>query len=149
MMTDFLLASAHHVLIFLLMAVLAAELVMVRPGLSGSALSRVARIDGAYGAIAVAVFAVGVARVVWGAKGWEAYSGNVWFWHKMAAFVIVGLLSIPPTVRLLRWRKQAAADPRHVVPDAEIRGVRRFLHAEAAIFLLIPIFAAAMARYGY
>ncbi len=147
-MADVLLASAHHVLSVLLMSTLAAELVLVRPGLGGASLSRVARIDGAYGAIALAVLAVGVARLIWGAKGWEAYSGNVWFWHKMAAFVIVGLLSIPPTVRILRWRRQAAADPQHVVPDADIRGVRRLLHAEAAILLLIPIFAAAMARYG-
>lgn len=148
MMVDFLLACLHHVLIFLLMAVLAAELLMVRPGMTGSLIARVARIDGLYGALSLAVLAVGVCRVVWGAKGWEAYAGNVWFWHKMAAFVIVGLLSIAPTVRFVRWRRQSAAATSYVVPDAEIRAVRRFIHAEAGIFLLIPIFAAAMARYG-
>jgi putative membrane protein len=149
MMTDFVLASLHHVLIFLLMAALAAELVMVRPGIAGATVARIARIDGMYGAISVAVLAVGVCRVVWGAKGWEAYSGNVWFWHKMGAFVLVGLLSIAPTLRFLSWRRQAAAAPSYVVPDAEVRAARRFMHAEAGIFLLIPIFAAAMARYGY
>lgn len=148
MMTDFVLASLHHVLIFLLMAALAAELVLVRPGLAGASLSRLARIDGAYGALSLAVLAVGVCRVVWGIKGWEAYSGNVWFWHKMAAFLIVGLLSIAPTIRFARWRRQAAANPSFAVGDAEVKAVRRFMHAEAAIFLLIPIFAAAMARYG-
>lgn len=148
MMTDFVLASLHHVLIFLLMAALAAELVLVRPGLAGASLGRLARIDGAYGALSLAVLAVGVCRVVWGVKGWEAYSGNVWFWHKMAAFLIVGLLSIAPTIRFTRWRRQAAANPSFAVGDAEVKAVRRFMHAEAAIFLLIPIFAAAMARYG-
>ena len=148
MMTDFVLASLHHALIFLLMAALAAELVLVRPGLAGVSLGRLARIDGAYGALSLAVLAVGVCRVVWGAKGWEAYSGNVWFWHKMAAFLIVGLLSIGPTMRFLRWRKQAAANPSYAVADAEVKAARRFIHAEAGIFLLIPIFAAAMARYG-
>lgn len=148
MMTDFVLASLHHVLIFLLMAALAAELVLVRPGLTGGSLGRLARIDGAYGALSLAVLAIGVCRVIWGIKGWEAYSGNVWFWHKMAAFLIVGLLSIAPTIRFARWRRQAAASPSFAVSDAEVKAVRRFMHAEAAIFLLIPIFAAAMARYG-
>jgi hypothetical protein len=32
--------------------------------------------------------------------------------------------------------------------DPEIRGVRRYLHAELALFVFLPIFAAAMAR-GY
>lgn len=149
MMTDFVLASLHHVLIFLLMAALAAELVMVRPGLAGGLVGRISRIDGVYGALSLAVLVVGISRLIWGAKGWEAYSGNVWFWHKMAAFLLVGLLSIAPTIRFTRWRKAAAANPNYVVPDMEVRGVRRFMHAEAAIFLLIPVFAAAMARYGY
>jgi len=149
MMTDFVLASLHHVLIFALMAALAAELVLVRPDLTAPLIARISRIDGAYGAISLAVFVIGGCRVVWGVKGWEAYSGNVWFWHKMAAFVIVGLLSIMPTVRFVRWRKAAASDPTFAVPDSEVKYVRRFMHAEAGIFLLIPIFAAAMARYGY
>ncbi len=149
MLTDFVLASFHHVLIFALMAALAAELVLVRPGMSEPLISRIARIDQAFGALSVAVIVVGVCRVVWGLKGWEAYSGNVWFWHKMAAFLVVGLLSILPTIRFLRWRKAAATDADYVVGDLEVRTVRRFMHAEAGIFLLIPIFAAAMARYGY
>ena len=148
MFNDFILAALHHVLIFALMAILAAELVLVRPGLRRDTLLRVARLDGVYGALSMAVIVVGIGRVVWGLKGWEYYSGNVWFWHKMAAFLVVGLLSIAPTVRFLRWRKAAEADPAYAVPDTEIRAVRRFIHAEAGIFVLIPVFAAAMARYG-
>jgi len=149
MMTDFVLASLHHVLIFALMAALAAQLVLVRPGLTAPLIARISRIDGAYGALSVLVIIVGVSRVIWGAKGWEAYSGNVWFWHKMAAFLIVGLLSILPTIRFGRWLKAVASDPTFAVADSEVKHVRRFMHAEAGIFLLIPIFAAAMARYGY
>jgi putative membrane protein len=36
------------------------------------------------------------------------------------------------------------------VPEAELASVRTYLRAEMTIFILIPIFAAAMARgYGY
>lgn len=148
MFNDFILAALHHLLVFALMAVIATEIVMARPGLSGQALHRLGRVDLFYGIIATAVIIVGVCRVMFGLKGWEAYAHNVWFWHKMAAFLIVALLSILPTIRLLRWRRAAAADPAFAVSDAEMKPVRRILHAEAAIFLLIPVFAAAMARYG-
>ena len=43
--TDLLLAIAHHLLIFALVAVLAAETVLVRPGLTGNALARLGGID--------------------------------------------------------------------------------------------------------
>jgi putative membrane protein len=148
MLTDFILASLHHVLVFSLMAVLAMEFMLVKPGISGPAIKRLAVIDGLFGALAVLVIMAGVCRVIWGLKGWEAYVHNVWFWHKMGTFVLVGLLSIMPTLRFLKWRKAAAADPSFVAPDADVRTVRKFLHAELALFLLIPIFAAAMARYG-
>jgi len=148
MFNDFLLASLHHVLAFSMMAVLVIELVTVKPGLSGAALKRLAIVDGLYGGLATAVLIVGICRVIWGLKGWDAYSGNVWFWHKMGVFVLVALLSFPPTLRFLKWRKATVADASFVAPEAEIRTVRRFMHAEAGLFLLIPIFAAAMARYG-
>ncbi|MDP3899027.1 MAG: DUF2214 family protein [Mesorhizobium sp.] len=148
MFADFVLASLHHVLVFTLLAILATEFVLVRPGLPTETLLRVIRLDAVYGAISVAVITIGVARVIWGIKGWEAYVYNVWFWHKIGAFLIVGLLSIAPTIRFMRWRRSVASDPGYAVSDAEIRAVRRFIHAEAGIFLLIPVFAAVMARYG-
>ncbi|MGB3502059.1 MAG: DUF2214 family protein [Mesorhizobium sp.] len=148
MFTDFLLASAHHVLVFALLALLTAELFLVKPGIGRDTINRVAILDGIYGGVAIAVVAVGAARVVWGLKGWDAYVGNVWFWHKIGVFVLVGLLSVLPTIRFTRWRKAVAADPSFTAPDGEVKAARRIIHAEAGLFMLIPIFAAAMARYG-
>ena len=150
MTTDLILAILHHLLVFALAAIIGAELVLVRPGLKQDTLSLIARIDGFYGVLAMLIVVVGAGRVVFGLKGWEFYLTYWAFWAKMAAFALVGLLSIQPTIRFIRWRKAAAADPAFAVPDAEIRGVRGFLHAEAAVFVLIPTFAAIMARgIGY
>ena len=144
---DLLLASVHHLLVFLLAAIIAAEWVLVRPGLSGDRLSFLARIDGAYGGVAMAIIAVGIGRVVFGLKGWEYYVGNHAFWAKMAAFLAVGLMTIQPTRRIIAWRKAATGQP---VPDEEIRSIRGWIKAQIAVFALIPIFAAAMARgIGY
>jgi len=139
---DLLLAILHHFLVFSLAGLLAAELVLLQPGLSGSNLSLLGRIDGAYGGVAAAVVVVGICRVIFGLKGWEYYVSNHAFWGKMAAFVIVGLLSIPPTMRIIRWRRSGA----NAVPDGEVMAVRSWLKGEMLFLALVLVFAAAMAR---
>ena len=84
----------------------------------------------------------------YGIKGAEFYLANLVFWAKIAAFAVVGLLSAPPTIRILRWRRSVRMAPDFVPPAEEIAGVRRFMRLEAGVFFLIPVFAAMMAR-GY
>ncbi|WEX09360.1 DUF2214 family protein [Chelativorans sp. AA-79] len=147
MLTDLLLAILHHLLMFMLAAVLVSEIVLMRKGLSGRDLRILTHVDRMYGVVAAAIIVVGVCRVVFGLKGWEYYVGNHAFWAKMAAFVLVGILSAKPTMRILKWSRAASGEG-YVVPDAEIAAMRRFLRAEIAVFALIPIFAAVMARYS-
>jgi len=146
--TDLVLAILHHLLVFSLAGIIAAEFVLVRNEMTAATVRRLAGIDRHYGLVATLVVVVGAARVYWGLKGWEFYVYNWAFWAKMAAFLAVGLLSIRPTVRFLAWNRQARADADWRVPEAELASVRSAIGAEAAIFLLIPVFAAAMAR-GY
>jgi putative membrane protein len=148
MLIDLVLAVAHHILIFLIAAVIAAEAVIVRPGLSGAGVRLLSRIDAQYGAFAGLVIVVGVGRVVFGLKGWEAYAYNWAFWAKMGAFVGVALLSIAPTLQIQKWRKSAVEES-FAVPSPEIARVRGFILAQSAVFTLVLIFAATMARYGY
>ena len=147
-MTDLILAIAHHLAVFTLVAIFAAEFALLRPGLEGKRLTQLGALDRAYGATAMLVIVVGVVRVIFGSAGWEYYVGNWVFWAKMIAFLGVGLASIPPTVAILRWRKAAAADAGFVPAAAEIAAARRFLYLQAVLLVFIPSFAAAMAR-GY
>ncbi len=150
METDLILAILHHLLVFAMAAILAAELVIVRPGLERNALGMLGRIDSAYGMVAILVVLVGIGRVLYGLRGWEYYVYYWAFWAKMAAFVMLGLLSIKPTMRIIQWRRSAASEPAFVVPDGEVANIRTFLKAQALVFLLIPSFAAVMARaVGY
>ena len=87
MTTDLLLAIAHHLLFFALIAILAAETVLVRPGLAGDTLKRLGRLDAAYGGLAGLILIVGFCRVFFGLKGWEFYIYNWVFWAKIAAFL--------------------------------------------------------------
>lgn len=145
---DLILAIAHHIAVFSLVAIFAVEFALVRPGLAGPGLKQLGRIDGAYGAVAGIVIIVGIIRVIFGASGWDYYAGNHMFWGKMAAFLLMGLLSIPPSMAIRRWAKGLAESKSYTPPTAEIAASRRFIHLQAGFLVLIPIFAAAMAR-GY
>jgi putative membrane protein len=148
MLTDLLLAIAHHLLIFALLGVLVAEMVTIRPGMTAATVRYVGYLDLAYGIVAALILIVGFSRVFFGIKGPGFYLPNPVFWAKIAAFVVVGLLSIPPTLQIVRWRKAAAGDGDFRPGADEIRAVRRYMHYEGMVFFTIPVFAALMAR-GY
>ena len=145
MTLEFLLAALHHILVFAMVASLAAELVLIRSTLDRPTLRRLAIFDGVLGGVAGSLLLVGILRLLYGLKGWEFYASSHAFWTKMALFAALGLLSIIPTMRFIRWRK-AADTPNFTVPAAELSGVRRILHIEALLLFLIPVVAAAMAR---
>jgi putative membrane protein len=148
MLTDLLLAIAHHLLVFGLLGLLITEMMTIRPAMSAAAVRYVAKLDIAYGIVASLVLIVGFSRVFFGIKGAGFYLSNPVFWAKMAAFLILGLLSIPPTLRVIGWRKAADGNDHFQPPDHEVRAVRRYMHYEGMAFFTIPILAALMAR-GY
>lgn len=141
-MLDLVLAVLHHLLVFGLLAILTAEMLLVRKGMDLAAVRRVGAIDIAYGAVAGLILLVGFARATMAAKGWAYYGHNGFFWAKIGVFLLIGLLSVPPTIAYFRWKKAGAPS------DAQVAGVRRFLHAELMLFPFLLVFAAAMAR-GY
>ena len=148
MLVDLVLAIAHHVLIFLVAAAIAAQAVILRLELSRASVTLLARIDAFYGALAGQVILVGIGRVIFGIRGWEFYVYNWVFWAKMAAFLAVGLLSIAPTLQFRKWLK-AAADETFTVPTAELARVRGLVRTQCFLFLLVAVFAATMVRYGF
>ena len=146
--TDFVLACFHHLAVFALVAVLAAQIVMLRPQLDAAGVARIARMDLAYGIVAVAVIVAGFSRVFFGAKGAGYYFHNYIFWTKIGVFALVGILSIRPTLQFLAWRRALALDSLALPAAADLRAAKLIVHIEATLVLLLPILGAAMAR-GY
>lgn len=147
-MADLALAITHHLLVFSIAGILAFEIGTIRSSMTRDDVVRIARADLGLGVLAPAVLVVGFTRAIFAAKGWAYYSVNVLFWAKISTFAIVGLLSIGPTLALIRWRRASADHASFSPAERDLRNVKRFLVAEAAFFALIPAFAAAMAR-GY
>jgi putative membrane protein len=65
---------------------------------------------------------------------------------KMAAFALIGLLSVIPTIRIYHWWQQAKTGGFFLAPQAEVARVRLFLTIEAALFACVIGLAAAMAH---
>jgi putative membrane protein len=148
MFVDWLLASFHHLAVFSLAAILSAEVFLTAGPIDDRMALRLARVDAWFGIMAAIALAAGLLRVFFGAKGYEYYLVNIFFWAKMALFVGIALLSVAPTYSYIVWRRQVRADPSFRPPKDEITQLRRTLYVEAGLFALIPLCAAAMAR-GY
>lgn len=143
---DLILAIAHHFLAFSLVAIMLSIAVLL--GITPIAVRGLSRLDSTAGAVAGLLLVIGVLRVIFGAKGWGYYAGNLWFWAKMAAFLLVSVLSIPPTLQFGRWRRRAIAEAGWEPSSAEVAASLRYVRLEFLFVVLVPAFAAVAARYG-
>ncbi len=146
MRLDALLAYLHYTAIFFLVGFLAVEMWLVRGALDARAVRTLARIDMAYAMSALAVLATGVLRLIWGAKGMDFYVNHWPFYVKVGLFVAVGLLSIPPTLAFIRWRRSLERDASWQVPQAERASARRVILLEVHLAAMFPVFAVVMSR---
>ncbi len=146
MILDAFLAVIHHLCVFGLFVILAAEMTLVRPGISAETVMRVVRIDGLYGILAGLTLVAGGLRVFYAVKGAAFYTHNPVFWIKLGLFLLIGLLSILPTLNYIRWRKALRNNPSALPDAAAIQTTRKLIHIEFALLFLLPILAAMMAR---
>jgi putative membrane protein len=148
MLTDLVLAAFHHLLIFGLVSMLVAQSVLLRGRMDRNVLAKLGGIDRGYGITALLLLVVGLLRVFQGVMGEGFYLHNPWFHAKIGVFVLVGLLSIWPTLRFLRWRKALKVDAAFLPAEGEVRRLRAIVRFELILVALIFVLAAAMARHG-
>lgn len=146
MWTDAILAYLHFAAIFSLLWFLAKEWTLLRAGAANVDVERIAKADAGFGAMAALVLVTGALRAAFGAKGWPFYAHNPAFHVKITLFVIVGLVSIAPTLQFLRWRRARRADAAFRVSETEWTRARRFLMIELHLIALIPLMAVIMSR---
>jgi putative membrane protein len=146
MISSALMAFLHHLAAFTLVACVVYEFIAYRQGMSLAEARRIQRADLMYGISAGVLLVAGLLRVFYFEKGLAFYSQSPFFWVKMAAFLTVGLLSIDPTMRFIRWNKAANAGEAPIIGDAEFRRTRLILTLEVAGLAVVMLGAAFMAR---
>lgn len=137
---DILIRYLHLFAVFTLVGSVIIENIAISKTLNQEDIRQLIKVDAAYGLSAGAVLLFGLALWLWVGKPSEFYTANSVFHAKIALFLLVGLLSIYPTVFFLRHRKFKGDSIS--VPSSVIRVLR----IELILLAIIPLLAFLMAR---
>jgi putative membrane protein len=146
MLDSAIFAFLHHLAAFTMVAALAVEFVLIRGELTLASARMIQRTDIVYGVAATILVVVGFLRVFYFEKGSAFYFSSGTFMAKISLFFLVALISLPPTLEFLKWRKATAQGQVPVLEPKRLARIRRLIHIELAGVVLILLFAALMAR---
>ena len=142
MTIEILLRYIHFISIFTIVATLSIEFVFIKKEMTRFEIARLAKIDAVYGIAALSLVGAGLTLWLGGfGKPTAFYSRNWIFLAKIFLFLIVGILSIKPTVFFIKQRKGN--------PDESIRipaAVSWMLQTELVLLALIPLLAGLMSH---
>ena len=142
MTIEILLRYLHFICIFGIVSSLVAEHTLLKTSLKRKEIGRIAKIDGIYGFAVLVLLAAGMTLWLGGyGKPMEFYTQNALFQTKLAMFLLIGLLSIYPTVFFFKKRK---GDPTELVeiPKSIFWSIR----LELLLVFTIPLLAGLMAK---
>ena len=146
MVISAIFAFLHFLAVFGIFATLFLEWQTMSPAPTHAEARRIQRCDAWFGIAAAGVLVVGALRVFFFEKGPAFYLSNPFFHAKLTLFVVVGLLSIYPTLRFLKWREQTRQGLAPNVSADEYRRIMIMLRAELALLLGVALCASLMAR---
>ncbi len=142
MTTELFLRYLHFISIFAIVSSLVAEHLLLKKELTRAEINRLSRIDAVYGVAALVLLGVGLTLWLGSFGKPSVYYTKNWIFHtKLTLFVVIGLLSIYPTVFFLKQRK---GDQQEVVkiPSA----IHWMLRFEILLLFIIPLLAGLMSR---
>jgi putative membrane protein len=146
MTLEIFLRYIHFISIFTIFSSLVAEHLLLKKELTRNEIGRISRIDAVYGVAALTLLAAGLTLWLGGIGKPAMYYSHNWIFHtKITLFLIVGLLSIYPTVFFIKNRK---GDPEEKIQTPPF--VFWALRIELLLLLIIPLLAGLMAKgVGY
>jgi len=144
-----LFAFLHHLCAFTLVSAVAIEFVLIRSELTLASARRLQVTDLVLGTAAGALLVVGLLRVFFFEKGASYYFHSYAFLTKFSLFIVIGLLSIIPTMEFLSWRGALTAGQVPAIGARKLRLVTAVIHSELLAIVIIVLCAAIMARGGW
>jgi putative membrane protein len=141
-----LIAFLHFIAVFGIVSTLIFEWLTFSAAPTLRDARRLAMADRWYGISAGVLLAAGFARAVYFEKGWAYYQTNPVFHAKIGLFLAMGLLSIVPTVRFLKWGAELKAGKAPVVTEAHHRQVALCLRLQMVILPILALCASLMAH---
>jgi putative membrane protein len=144
-----LFAFLHHLCAFTLVSAVAIEFALIRGELTLSSARRLQVTDIVFGIAAGALLVIGLLRVFFFEKGATYYFHSHAFLTKLSVFVVIGLLSIVPTMEFLSWSGALKAGHVPTIGARKLRLVTAIIHGELFAIVIILLCAAIMARGGW
>lgn len=142
MTAEIILRYLHFISIFAIVGTLTSEHVLLKETLTRREIGRLARIDAVYGIAALTLLGAGFTLWLSDIGKPAAFYSKNWIFHtKITLFLLVGILSIHPTVFFIRKRK-GPGDEIVSVPKT----VFMMLRLELTLLVIIPLLAGLMAH---
>jgi putative membrane protein len=142
MTLEIFLRYLHFISIFGIVGALVSEHMLLKPRLSRAAITRIARVDAIYGLAALTLLGAGLTLWLSGAGKPTVFYSKNWIFHtKITCFLLVGLLSIYPTVFFIKARK-GNQDDQVDIP----KSIFWMLRFELLLLFIIPLLAGLMAK---
>jgi putative membrane protein len=139
-------AFLHHLAAFTLVAALAIQFALLRDEVTLGSARKLQAVDAVYGVAALVLLVVGLGRVFHFEKGATYYFHTWTFITKLSLFVLVGLISIMPTLAFRSWRKAVQQGQAPQVSAQQLQRLRTIVHLELIGVVLIILCAALMAK---
>ena len=140
------MAYAHYLSFMICFAALALERKILKVSPNREEAVTMVVVDVVYGLAGLVLLISGILRVLYFGQGSDFYTHNPLFWIKVGIFIIVGSLSLYPTITYILWAVPLRKGELPVV-EADLVGRLGFvLNIELVGFALIPLFATLMSR---
>ena len=134
MSTSAIFSFLHFAAVFGIVGTIFFEWLTLSESPSHAEATKLQRCDRWYGMCAVGVLVLGALRVVYFEKGSAFYLANPFFHLKIGLFILLGLLSIYPTVRFVKWQAETRQGLAPVVSASQYRTMRTILRLEVVLY---------------
>ena len=139
-------AYVHYLGIILCFGALIFERIILKINLSKNETISIIIADVIYGIAGLAILITGILRVKYYGQGGVFYTNNPIFWLKVSLYIVIGLLSLYPTITYILWAIPLSKNKLPVITENLVKRFQLIIITELVGFTVIPFFATLMAR---
>lgn len=142
MYTEIFIRYLHFISIFAIVSAIVAQHLLLKEQMSRKEILRLARLDTIYGIAAIVLLIAGMTLWFGVGKPAEFYSKN-WVFHlKLGLYLVLGLLSIYPSLFFRRNKQGEDLEELVNIPPR----IKMMIRLELVILLIMPFLAGIMAK---
>ena len=141
-----LVAYVHYLGIILCFGALMFERIILKINLNKNETISIIIADVIYGIAGLAILITGILRVKYYGQGGDFYTSNPIFWLKVSLYIVIGLISLYPTITYILWAIPLSKNKLPVISENLVKRVKLIILTELVGFAVIPFFATLMSR---